>query len=190
VEGTGLGLALSRPLIEAMGGTIVAESVVGEGSTFTVDLPLVHAPSALAEPVPQAPHDPPAAPHGASLAKVLYVEDNVANLSLIEAILSGRPEITLLSALQGGLGVDLAAEHRPDLILLDLHLPDLPGEEVLRRLRDDARTRDIPVIVISADATPGTVKRLLESGARAYLTKPLDIDEFTEAIDGVLGAAR
>ncbi|HEX8452466.1 MAG TPA: PAS domain S-box protein [Longimicrobium sp.] len=190
VEGTGLGLALSRPLIEAMGGTIVAESVVGEGSIFTVDLPLVEAPSAAPEPVPHATHDAPAARDGASLAKVLYVEDNVANLSLIEAILSGRPEITLLSALQGGLGVDLAAEHRPDLILLDLHLPDLPGEEVLRRLRADPRTGEIPVIVISADATPTTVKRLLESGARAYLTKPLDIDEFTEAIDGVLGAAR
>jgi PAS domain S-box-containing protein len=190
VEGTGLGLALSRPLIEAMGGTIMAESVVGEGSTFTVDLPLAQAPSAPAEPAPHTTLDAPAARDGASLAKVLYVEDNVANLSLIEAILSGRPEITLLSALQGGLGVDLAAEHRPDLILLDLHLPDLPGEEVLRRLRDDPRTREIPVIVISADATPATVKRLLESGARAYLTKPLDIDEFTEAIDEVLGAAR
>ncbi|HLL82948.1 MAG TPA: response regulator, partial [Longimicrobium sp.] len=134
--------------------------------------------------------DAPAARDGGSVAKVLYVEDNVANLSLIEAILSGRPEITLLSALQGGLGVELAAEHRPDLVLLDLHLPDLPGEEVLRRLRDDPRTQEIPVIVISADATPDSVKRLLENGARAYLTKPLDIDEFTEAIDGVLGAAR
>jgi PAS domain S-box-containing protein len=189
VEGTGLGLALSQPLIEAMGGTIHVASVPGEGSTFTVELPLVYDP---AVPADAAGVDPAAtsAHDAASLATVLYIEDNVANLSLIEAILAPRPEITLLSALQGRLGLALAAEHLPDLILLDLHLPDLSGEEVLRRLRADPRTHEIPVIVISADATRESVKRLLETGARAYLTKPLDVDQFIEAIDEVLTAAR
>ncbi|HEX8361285.1 MAG TPA: PAS domain S-box protein [Longimicrobium sp.] len=189
VEGTGLGLALSRPLIEAMGGRISVTSVPGEGSTFQVELLQVRAP----DPAPAAAAAPEAelpVPDAGSLATVLYIEDNVANLSLIEAILAGRPEITLLSALQGRLGLDLAMEHRPDLVLLDLNLPDLSGEEVLRRLRAEPRTAEIPVIVISADATPEAVKRLLASGVRAYLTKPLDVDHFLDAIDGVLGAAR
>ena len=186
VEGTGLGLALSRPLIEAMGGLIHVASTPGEGSVFTVELALVIAPDAPAEP----PRAPDAAPASTAVATVLYIEDNVANLSLIEAILADRPEVTLLSALQGRLGVELAREHLPDLILLDLHLPDITGEEVLRRLRGEPRTRDIPVIVISADATPGTVRSLVENGARAYLTKPLDVDQFIEAVGEVLGAAR
>jgi CheY-like chemotaxis protein len=187
VEGTGLGLALSRPLIEAMGGRLSATSVPGEGSSFLVELVLVRDSPASTE-APAGAGEQPDAGAG-SLATVLYIEDNVANLSLIEAILAVRPEITLLSALQGRLGIDLAMEHRPDLILLDLNLPDLSGEEVLRRLQAEPRTADLPVIVISADATPEAVKRLLASGVRAYLTKPLDVDLFLDAVDGVLGAA-
>jgi len=116
-------------------------------------------------------------------ATLLYIEDNLANLSLIETILSERPEIELRSALQGRLGLDLAWEHRPDLILLDLHLPDISGEEVLRRLQNEPRTREIPVIVISADATPGTIERLMGAGARGYLPKPLDVDLFLSTVD-------
>jgi PAS domain S-box-containing protein len=189
VEGTGLGLALSKPLIEAMGGTIMVRTAEGEGSVFTLDLPRVCTAPGTPEPDPADGSEPAPAADGAGVATVLYIEDNVANLSLIEAILDGRSEITLHSALQGRLGLELAAEHRPDLILLDLHLPDLPGEEVLRRLRADPRTRDIPVIVISADATAETVKRLVDAGVRAYLTKPLDVDQFLDAVDGALAAA-
>lgn len=118
-------------------------------------------------------------------ATVLYVEDNLANLSLVESILAARPEITLVPALQGRLGLDLAWEHQPDLVLLDLHLPDIPGEKVLRYLKSDARTRHTPVI-ISADATPGTVERLLQEGADGYLTKPLDVDQFLGTIQTML----
>lgn len=117
---------------------------------------------------------------------VLYIKDNLANLSLVESILAARPEITLVPALQGRLGLDLAWEHRPDLVLLDLHLPDIPGEEVLRFLKTDARTRHTPVIIISADATPGTVERLLQAGADGYLTKPLDVDQFLDRIKTTL----
>jgi CheY-like chemotaxis protein len=117
---------------------------------------------------------------------ILYVEDNLANLDLVETILNDRPEIDLIPALQGRLGLQLAREHRPDLILLDLHLPDLPGEKVLHELRADERTRDIPVLVISADAITHRMERLRAAGARDYLTKPIDVDRFLDAVDSAL----
>lgn len=188
VEGTGLGLALSQRLVEAMSGSLRVESTVGEGSTFWVELPLAQHPLARLE----------SYRHGATLAaprvvssgprRVLYVEDNLANLNLVESIFEDRPEIQLLPALQGRMGLELAREHTPDLILLDLHLPDLAGEEVLRELRTDSRTSGIPVLVISADATPRQIARLRAAGARGYLTKPLDVDEFLSEVDSALGA--
>ncbi len=129
---------------------------------------------------------PPAA-HAA--ATLLYIEDNLANLSLVETILLSRPAWRLLPALQGGLGVELAREHRPDLVLLDLHLPDVPGAEVLRRLRADPRTAGMPVVVVSADATPASLERLRAAGADAYLTKPLDLDEFLRTLEQFLPEA-
>jgi CheY-like chemotaxis protein len=121
---------------------------------------------------------------------VLYIEDNLSNLRLIEILLADRPGLRLLSAMQGQLGLDLAYEHQPDLILLDLHLPDLAGDEVLRLLQVDPRTRDVPVVMLSADATPRQVQRLLEQGAHAYLTKPIDILAFNELLDTLLVAAK
>ena len=118
--------------------------------------------------------------------KLLYIEDNLSNLTLIEEILEERPEIELLSAMQGQVGLDLARQHSPDLILLDLHLPDLPGWEVLSQLRLSEATSDIPVVVISADATPSQIKRLLKAGALSYLTKPLDVTEFFRVLDNTI----
>jgi CheY-like chemotaxis protein len=120
---------------------------------------------------------------------IVYVEDNLSNLDLVKRALSQYPQVTLLPAMQGRLGLDLARRHRPDLILLDLHLPDISGEEVLRRLREDPQTRAIPVIMVSADATTGRAARLAEAGARAYLTKPLDVKQFLALIDELLTAA-
>jgi PAS domain S-box-containing protein len=186
VEGTGLGLALSRRLVEVMGGELRVESTVGEGSTFWVELPLTESPRGRLEP---ARADAPRPERATRAARtLLYVEDNLANLDLVETILFERPEIDLIPALQGRLGLQLAREHRPDLILLDLHLPDLSGEAVLHELRADERTRDIPVLVISADATTHRVARLRAAGAREYLTKPLDVDQFLGAVDAALSA--
>ncbi len=183
-EGTGLGLALSKRLVEAMGGMLGVESAVGEGSTFWVELPLTASPEERLGGVPAEPVAVESAPRPA--VTILYVEDNLSNLRLVERVLARRPEVTLLPAMQGRLGLDLAREHRPALILLDLHLPDVPGYEVLRHLQGDPRTRDIPVIVISADATPGQVQRLKDSGARAYLTKPLDVKELLALLDALV----
>ena len=186
VEGTGLGLALSRRLVEVMGGQLCVESTVGLGSTFWVELPVTDSPRGRLETSRPEVHRPEQAARPART--ILYVEDNLANLDLVETILLDRPEISLLPALQGRLGLQLAREHRPDLILLDLHLPDVPGEMVLHELRSDDRTKDIPVLVISADATTHRVERLRSAGVRDYLTKPLDVDQFLNAVDTALGA--
>jgi signal transduction histidine kinase len=184
VEGTGLGLTLSRHLVEAMGGALRVESTVGAGSTFSVELTVTDAPiTAMSRPWP--PPAPAAVPDGAS-AVVLYVEDNLSNLRLVERILDHRPGIKLLSAMQGRVGFELACQHQPDLILLDQHLPDLNGEAVLGLLHDDPRTREIPVVILSADANPRHVQRLRDAGARDYLTKPLDVGRFLAVLDATL----
>ncbi|MDX6628740.1 MAG: hypothetical protein QOH00_986, partial [Gaiellales bacterium] len=181
-EGTGLGLALSKGLIDAMGGAIgIERSARGEGSTFYVDLPLT-----------DNPHDdagflfqPERAPFPRRIergGRVLYIEDNLANYDLVRKVFDRLGGLELMSAMQGQIGIELAAQHHPDLILLDLHLPDIDGEEVLRRLRADERTRDIPVIILSADATPTQVERLKALGAEDYLTKPLELAGFVEAV--------
>ncbi|MDX6381736.1 MAG: hypothetical protein QOI57_2760, partial [Rubrobacteraceae bacterium] len=175
-----------RRLVEAMGGVMTAESVVGQGSTFAVALALAESPLERLERSGHAAATPGGIEAPERSSTLLYIEDNLANLGLVEAILSERAGITLLSALQGRMGLDLAREHCPDLILLDLHLPDITGDEVLKQLQSQPRTRDIPVIVISADVTPGRVERLTQAGARDYLTKPLDVEQFLEAIDEVL----
>ncbi len=185
-EGAGLGLALSKHLAEAMGGRLGVESVLGKGTDFWVDLPL--APEKPETPAPNSDGGTSVAgelPRTTAARTLLYIEDNLSNLRLVERILERRPEVSLLSAMQGSIGVELARQHQPDLILLDLHLPDIQGDEVLRQLRAHSRTEAIPVVMISADATAGQQEHLLAAGADDYLTKPIDVRRFLAVVDAV-----
>jgi CheY-like chemotaxis protein len=188
VEGTGLGLPLSRGLIQAMGGKMSADSVPGTGTTIRVELAGADGPGdeARSSEGGTSAAEELSAPRG----RIVYIEDNLSNLKLVERILDRLPGVRLIPAMQGELGIDLARRHLPDLILLDLHLPDLHGREVLRRLRRDPATAAIPVVVLSSDATEGQIKRLRADGAAGYLTKPIDVEELFGTIAGRLPAAR
>ena len=183
VEGTGLGLALCQRLLEAMQGSLGVQSNPGNGSTFWFDVPAAQSPLAnVTMPIRDTLEDRPE-PASERKRKILYIEDNLPNLSLVEQMLAELPGIELLTAIQGRLGFDLAIKHNPDLILLDLHLPDLPGWEVLKQLKRHLATSHIPVVVISADATRRQVDRLMAAGAHSYLTKPLEMAEFYRTIE-------
>jgi PAS domain S-box-containing protein len=187
VEGTGIGLALSQKLTEAMAGTLTATSTLGQGSTFAVDLPRVEGPVDRYERLNGGAAT--AGDASANRHKVLHIEDNLSNVKLVERILAQRADVEVVAAMHGRLGLELAHEHQPILILLDLHLPDMDGDQVLQRLRDDPRTASIPVVMVSADATPGQVQRLLAAGATAYLTKPIDVRNLLRILDQALDLA-
>jgi signal transduction histidine kinase/ActR/RegA family two-component response regulator len=180
VEGTGLGLALAKSLAELMGGRIRVESVPGEGSDFCLELPRSSAPECLGGEILLTG---PEAEMRNQAHTVLYIEDNPSNLSLVECILDNRPGVRLISAMRGELGLSLAREHLPDLILLDLDLPGMHGSEVLASLRTDPLTQKTPVVVISANAVTKTIDQTLAAGADGYLTKPINIREFFRVLD-------
>jgi signal transduction histidine kinase/ActR/RegA family two-component response regulator len=186
IEGTGIGLALSKRLIEAMGGSIGAESTPGSGSTFWVRLPLAAGVAARAEPATGG--TPTAAAVSKAPIDVLCIEDNPANLRLIEGIFARQDNIRLLSALAPGLGLELARTHRPALILLDINLPDMDGYAVMQCLREHEATRAIPVLAISANAMPKDIERSKAAGFVAYLTKPIDVSELLRTVSALLAA--
>jgi len=182
-EGTGLGLALSKRLVEAMAGTI-GESAPASGSCFWIEFPQTK--DVRREHGTERELTALLAGLNGQSKTLLYIEDNVSNLTLIEHLLSEYPPIKLISAMQGSLGLELAVRHQPDLILLDVHLPDLSGAEVLARLKANPRTSAIPVVVLSADATKSQIDRLMAGGANDYLTKPLEVDRFTKVVEAHL----
>jgi PAS domain S-box-containing protein len=188
VEGTGIGLALARRLAEAMSGSLDATSTVGHGSTFTVELPAAEGPVERYERLSSS--QVVGLPQSASPTRptILYIEDNVSNLKLIERVLARHADVELIAAMQGRIGLDLARLHKPDLVLLDLHLPDVAGDEVLLQLLEDPVTAAIPVVIVSADATPRQVQRLLSGGAAAYVTKPIDVQELLRVVASHLPA--
>jgi CheY-like chemotaxis protein len=188
VEGTGLGLTVARELARAMGGSLDLETQIGEGSTFWVELPTTSAP-AVSAPAREVGRGDPRQTRRDVSGRVLYVDDNRSNARLLERVLARRPGVRLSAATLGADGLAAARRERPDLILLDLHLPDMHGEQVLRTLKNDDRTRNIPVAILSADATTGGEQRLIEAGAIAYLTKPLEIARLLRLVDEALPRA-
>ena len=185
-EGSGIGLVVTKRLVELMDGNIGVSSAPGEGSIFWIELRVVDA-----VPIPAAPSLPRPDLAGALLdnsapVTLLYVEDNPANLTLVEEIVRYCPQLQLLTATDGRLGVEMARTHLPQLILMDINLPHVNGTDALKLLRADPRTAHIPVIALTANAMPGDVERSMALGFYRYLTKPINLDEFTEAINSTL----
>jgi PAS domain S-box-containing protein len=185
-EGTGIGLVVTKRLVELMQGEIGVTSTVGIGSLFWIELNATE-PVAAAPAKTEAPRPARALPAPGATRTLLYVEDNPANLRLVEDIMRFHAEFKLLSALDGAQGIALAREHRPDVILMDMNLPGISGAEALRVLRADPDTADIPVIALTANAMPRDVRAGIAAGFFRYITKPIDIDELLDAIDGALG---
>jgi CheY-like chemotaxis protein len=188
-EGTGIGLVVSKRLVEMMGGEIGVVSTVGVGSVFWIEL------NVAAEPQPALGAAEPFAPiqtrvqHGAALRTLLYVEDNRANMQLVEQLIARRPDMRLLSAGDGMLGIEMARTHQPEVILMDINLPGMSGIQALKILREDPVTAHIPVLAISANAMPHDINKGLKAGFLRYLTKPIKVNEFMDALDMALELA-
>ncbi|MDO8811746.1 MAG: ATP-binding protein, partial [Gallionella sp.] len=184
-EGTGIGLVVTKQLVELMGGTISVSSTVGVGSEFCIELirdvtPQLAAGSATpAEFMPQTLEN-------AALRTLLYVEDNPANLMLVEQIIEAHTQVRMLSARDGNIGIALARSHLPDVILMDINLPGISGIQALKILREDPATAHIPVVALSANAMHRDIEKGLEAGFFRYLTKPIKINEFMNALDDAL----
>jgi signal transduction histidine kinase/ActR/RegA family two-component response regulator len=189
-EGTGIGLVMTKRLTELMGGNIGVESSVGVGSVFWVELVRAENPQ-ISDHVREAtPAQVSPAKDGAEQCTLLYVEDNPANLKLVEQLVARRPDIRLLSAADAAVGIELARSQRPEIILMDINLPGISGVRALKILREDPRTRHIPVIAISANAMAHDIRKGLDAGFMHYLTKPIRVDAFMRALDVALEVAR
>jgi len=190
IEGTGIGMSISKNLVEVMNGAIGVESTLGEGSTFFVSLPTCPAPFEEIKPENSLTiMDTKLAnkkKEEVNLFKILYVEDNPANLKLVEDILSDYPEIRLFTATHANMGIDMALSLKPDLILMDINLPNIDGIEALRRLNNFEETHAIPVIAMSANAMKKDIDRAMAEGFKAYITKPVDIVKFKNIIEDEL----
>jgi signal transduction histidine kinase/ActR/RegA family two-component response regulator len=186
--GTGIGLVVTRRLAELMDAQVGVSSTVGVGSEFWIDLKPSSAPVASGAPDAGASALAPGA-GGKERRTILYVEDNPANLKLVQEIIRLRPDLELMTAGDAVSGIDLARAHQPDMILMDINLPGMRGDEALLRLRMDEATAHIPVVALTANAMPRDVSRGLELGFFRYLTKPIDVGRFLQAVDGALGIA-
>jgi len=189
-EGTGIGLVVTKRLVELMGGSIGADSIVGTGSVFWIELKLSAAPQRAVREAERAALMHPPVPEGADMRTLLYVEDNPANLELVEQIVARRKDLRLMSAADGELGVEFARTCLPEVIVMDINLPGMSGIAAMRILRADPATAHIPVIALSANAVPRDIEKALEAGFANYLTKPINVLQFMEALDAALASAR
>lgn len=186
IEGTGLGLSLSHRLVELMGGSFKVESVFGVGSTFSVELPQAQRASESSLPTASDQVEAHQDPISNQKQTVLCIEDNPLNIRLFEAIFATRPNITLVTETHGTAGLEIAIRMKPDLVILDVNLPDVSGAEVLKELRRNDELKELPIIVVSADATQRQIANLLAMGADAYLTKPINVAELVRVVDEAL----
>jgi len=189
-EGTGIGLVVTKRLVELMGGRIGATSAVGVGSVFWVEFELSAPPQPLALEEDHVSASRPLSAEGAPQRTLLYVEDNPANLELVEQLVARRPDLRLLSAAEGSLGIEYARACLPEVILMDINLPGLSGIEAMKILRADPATAHIPIIALSANAVPRDIQKALEAGFFNYITKPLVVGQFMEALDAALAVAK
>ena len=188
-KGTGFGLVMSKKLVELMGGIMGVESSVGVGSVFWFELNSASAPPPVSDGTGPAPVAKKQDQRMTAVRTLLYVEDNAANLKLVEQVIAGRPDIRLLTAVNGELGIELARENQPDVILMDINLPGINGIQALGVLHEDPATAHIPVIAFSVNAMPLDIKKGLEAGFFRYLTKPMKLDEFMITLDEALALA-
>jgi CheY-like chemotaxis protein len=189
IEGTGIGLVISRNIIEQMNGYIGVDSTPGKGSTFWVEVPrgMNSEESIIPEVIATHPQMIPGVRERQKLKNtVLYIEDNPANMKLVSELLGRLPYINMLAAAEPQLGIELARKHRPDLILLDINLPGMDGYEVLKILRSDENTCDIPLIAVSANAMTTDITKGIEAGFNEYITKPIDVTHMLLTVDKVL----
>jgi PAS domain S-box-containing protein len=185
-EGTGIGLVVAKRLVELMGGVIGVESTIGVGSVFWFELNAVAEPQFSPEESETEALAHPHVPRGAGLHTLLYVEDNPANLKLVEQIVARHPDIRLLTAVNGNSGIEIARASQPDVILMDINLPGINGFEALDILSADPATAHIPIIALSANAMPLDIERGLKAGFFRYIIKPIKVSEFMEALDVAL----
>jgi CheY-like chemotaxis protein len=188
-EGTGIGLVVSKRLVELMHGVIGVESTVGVGSVFWIELLSARAAESVGAAVAPDGRLQPALPTGSPVRTLLYVEDNPANLMLVEQLVARRPDMRLVSAGDGTLGMVMARSAAPDVILMDINLPGISGFDVLKLLRDDPATSRIPVVALSANAMPRDVAKGLTAGFFRYLTKPIKVQEFNDTLTEALALA-
>ena len=186
VAGTGIGLVVTKRLAELMGGVLGVESTAGEGSVFWCELISCAAPELVVESGEAATVDRPPVPAGARPRTLLYVEDNPANMKLVEQLIARRPDMRLLTAVNGTLGIEVARTTRPTVILMDINLPGISGVEALKVLRIDPATAHIPVVALSANAMPRDIEMGLDAGFFRYLTKPIKIKEFMDTLNTAL----
>ena len=185
IEGTGIGLSITKYLVELMGGTIALKSTLGEGSCFSIEFN-EQVPSASTQTQDQ-PEVEPVKKDSTSQFTLLYIEDNTESQMLMEQVIAKRPKIRYLSAPNMQLGIGLAQRHCPDLIILDMDLPDINGIEGFEMLKNIEETKEIPVIALSANAMPHQIEEAMEAGLMKYLVKPLEIKQFLEMVDGMSG---
>ena len=190
VAGTGIGLVVTKRLAELMGGVLGVESIAGAGSVFWCELISCAAPQLVVESGEAAALDVPTVATGARRLTLLYVEDNQANMKLVEQLIARRPDLRLLTAVNGTLGIEVARTSQPTMILMDINLPGISGVEALKVLRGDPATAHIPVVALSANAMPRDIEKGLQAGFFRYLTKPIKINEFMHTLDAALEFAQ